>query len=532
MSALAVGKISEASGGFHGSLTDEDSFGIACSGIGDLDGDCVPDLVVGAERSNHGGPNRGTAWILFLDQEGSVTRQRELGFAGGVPLQDFDFFGRAVASLGDLDGDGIQDVAVGAYSDQDCGGGFGLSGCGAVWILFLNRDGSIKSHSKISSTQGGFTGQLDDSDAFGLALAAIGDLDQDGVVDIAVGALHDDDGPLGAIDTGAVWVLFLNADGTVKTHQKISSTQGGLAVLWNDFDQFGVSLGFLGDLDQDGAPELAVGATDGGQGSVTVLSLNPDGTVLRHQKIGLNEGGFQGDLQAYDVFGSAVCSAGDLDGDGVDELLVGAAGDSGGSFHGGVWLLYMNEDATVRRERKVASASNLSLDADDLLGIGLGSIDLDRDGELEVFVGAPGDDDGGLNHGALWRLELLEGSVRHSSTPPPQIRIPMRSDSGEGFLLRLEPRGEPDVGAIPFVQVRLAAPRFAAIGGSWLDAAVLLRGDPYQGVPADVPLPDDPRIVGLRLAARGVYVSSRGAGAGGAVVGADVRLVAECHGHR
>lgn len=425
-SAVPVGKISEVSGGFQGPLDAGDLFGIACSGIGDLDGDCVPDLVVGALTSGIAGATRGRAWGLFLEPDGTVARQRELGGVGVIPVRDFESFGRSALSLGDLDGDGIQDLAVGAPGDRDCGG---IDGCGAVWILFMNRDGSIKAHSKISATQGAFSGQLDDLDGFGLTQCTIGDLDQDGVVDLAVGALHDDDGPLGAIDTGAVWILFLNPDGTVKAHQKISATRGGLTLLLNDFDQFGVSVGFLGDLDQDGAPELAVGATAGGQGWVAVLSLNPDGTVLRQHKVGAGQGGFQGALNPYDVFGTALCPVGDLDTDGVDDLLVGAAGDPG-LWIGAIWLLYLNADGTVRRERKVVSSETLPLDLDDTLGLAITAIDVDRDGE-----------------------------------------------------------------------------------------------------PAEIPVPAGSEFGGVALRARGVYVDPR-AGAGSAVVGADVRLVAACHGHR
>ncbi|EOD13154.1 hypothetical protein EMIHUDRAFT_212898 [Emiliania huxleyi CCMP1516] len=79
-------------------------------------------------------------------------------------------------------------------------------------------------HQKISSTQGGFAGVLDDGDWFGHSVAFISDLDGDGVSDLAVGAIFDDDG---GPDRGAVYILFLNTDGTVKSHTKISDTQGG-----------------------------------------------------------------------------------------------------------------------------------------------------------------------------------------------------------------------------------------------------------------------------------------------------------------
>ncbi|MBI4468415.1 MAG: FG-GAP repeat protein, partial [Acidobacteria bacterium] len=77
----------------------------------------------------------------------------------------------------------------------------------------LAQVGTVKSFQKISSTEGGFTGTLNDTDIFGFASAAVGDLDGDGVIDLAVGAPSADDG---GNNRGAVWLLFLNPNGTVK----------------------------------------------------------------------------------------------------------------------------------------------------------------------------------------------------------------------------------------------------------------------------------------------------------------------------
>ncbi len=129
-------------------------------------------------------------------------------------------------------------------------------GPGAMWVLFLNTDGTVKAHQKISETEGGFTGSLDSGDAFGVRLGFLGDLDGDGVDDLSVGAGGDDDG---ASSSGAVWLLFLNPDGTVKAHQKISSTEGGFTGVI-DGSAFGKAGASLGDLDGDGVGDLAVGA--------------------------------------------------------------------------------------------------------------------------------------------------------------------------------------------------------------------------------------------------------------------------------
>ncbi|MCP3937739.1 MAG: hypothetical protein GY708_20500, partial [Actinomycetia bacterium] len=190
-----------------------------------------------------------------------ATEQKISDTVGGLTavLDDSDGFGNATASIGDLDGDGIVDIAVGAYADDDGG-----SGRGAVYVLFLNADGTVKAEQKISSTTGGLTGPLDDSDYFGRSVAAAGDLDGDGNLDIAVGAYSDDDG---GTARGAVYVLFLNTDGTVKAEQKISSTSGGLTGPLDNSDYFGPSVGGIGDLDGDGIADIAVGAfgdDDGG----------------------------------------------------------------------------------------------------------------------------------------------------------------------------------------------------------------------------------------------------------------------------
>ena len=336
-------KISDTQGGFTGMLDDGDVFGVAVASLGDLDGDGVGDLAVGARGDDDGGSAHGAVWILFLDTDGTVKSHQKIsdtkgGFTGA--LGNIAQFGTSVASLGDLDDDGVDDLAVGAPPARRRG-----SNIGNVWVLFLNPDGTVKAHQKISESEGGFTGNLDDDDDFGRSVALLGDLDGDGVGDLAVGANGDDDG---GFNRGAVWMLFLNTDGTVKSHQKISDTEGGFTGMLDNSDWFGKAVGGLGDLDGDGLTDLAVGAhldDDGGadRGAAWILFLNTDGTVKSHQKISDTEGGFTGTLDDEDRFGTSVASLGDLDGDGVGDLAVGARNDDdGGPDRGAVWVLFLD----------------------------------------------------------------------------------------------------------------------------------------------------------------------------------------------
>jgi hypothetical protein len=231
-------KISATAGGFGRGLDNSDEFGSSVAALGDLDGDGVPDLAVGAWLDDDGGSARGAVWVLFLHADGTVKAAQKIsatagGFSGVLDNQDV--FGWSVAALGDLDGDGVPDLAVGASGDDDGG-----SARGAVWVLFLHADGTVKAAQKISAPAGGFSGVLDTDDLFGSSVAALGDLDGDGVPDLAVGARLDDDG---GSNRGAVWVLFLQANGTVKAAQKISATAGGFGGVLDNSDVFGASGG-------------------------------------------------------------------------------------------------------------------------------------------------------------------------------------------------------------------------------------------------------------------------------------------------
>jgi hypothetical protein len=155
----------------------------------------------------------------------------------------------------------VPDIAAGACRDDDGG-----TNRGALYLLYLNRDGSVKEQHKISDTQGNFHGGLEDLDEFGRAIANLGDLDGNGVVDLAVGAIGDDDG--GVDQKGAVWILFMQADGTSCAEQKISDTQGNFQGIIAGGDLFGFALATLGDLDGDGVTDIAVGTPKDDDGGV------------------------------------------------------------------------------------------------------------------------------------------------------------------------------------------------------------------------------------------------------------------------
>jgi len=124
----------------------------------------------------------------------------ETGFFASKRIEPGEFaddpgnakFGWAVASVGDINGDGSMDVAVGAPLDS---------------MTYFGD-------TKISSTSGDLMGRMGDADRFGFALAGVGDLNGDDIPDLAVGAPGDD-------EQGVVWILFLRLDGSVMSHLKV-----------------------------------------------------------------------------------------------------------------------------------------------------------------------------------------------------------------------------------------------------------------------------------------------------------------------
>ncbi len=334
-------KISAIEGDFSGQISSQDRFGYSVCSIGDLNGDEIMDIAVGAPFDDDGGNNTGAIWILFLNQDGTVKNHQKISKYQGEfygDIEDNDFFGMSITDIGDFDNDGIRDIAVSASGDSD-GGGIKT---GALWFLYLNNDGTVKAYSKISATKGNFTGTLEPEDRFGRSCSVLGDIDEDGIVDIAVGAITDDDG---GYNRGAVWILFLNADGSVKTHNKISNTSGNFNANLNDDDQLGQSIAPLGDIDGDGIIEIAVSChndDDGGtnRGAIYIIHLNLGGTVKSFQKISNSEGGFEGELSNGDTYSSSISFMGDLNNDGNIELASGSPFDDDGGFDkGAVWIL-------------------------------------------------------------------------------------------------------------------------------------------------------------------------------------------------
>ena len=425
-------------------LTSGDSFGRGVCNVGDIDGDGVIDLLVGASSDADGTVpgtvvmNAGAAWLIFLQSDGTPRESvKYSNLTPGMPvLEAGDYFGKAVTGIGDLDGDGVRDIAVGAPGDDD-----GVTDHGAVYILFLNADGSIKARQKISATEGGFT-QLYSQSEFGRALSPLGDLDGDGVLDLAASRM-----PRASIKwwPGTVYVLFMNADGTVRARRAITLADVGLDYVLDN--RFGFSLStrdlngdgtmdlMSGDLTYDGYP--IDGATNPGCGAVFFITLDPNGQAIEGWRITGGEAGFNEILDPADHWGSGVDAPEiDFDGDGIYDLVVGRkrdddtspGGNTNGSSpfcpffatecldRGAAYILFMNSDGrTVRDFQKISDTEGnfpWVLDIDDRFGQSVDTLgDLNGDGFMEVAISARWDDDAAPGSGIVYICTISDGTI-------------------------------------------------------------------------------------------------------------------------
>ena len=282
-----------------------------------------------------------------------------------------------------------------------------FSGCTKTFSV------DVDSSQKISASAGNFANNLDNGDQFGQAIANLGDIESDGVIDLAVGAPYDDDN---GTDQGAVYILFMDDNGQVDLKQKISETEGSFNGALDGGDRFGFAVTGLGDLNRDGFTDIAVGAPgddDGGtdRGAVWILNLDAQGRVFNEQKISNDAGNLNETLDDADQFGSALATVGDLNGDGIVDLVVGVPGDDdGGTDRGALWILFMNNDGRVNGRQKISFNTgnfNGDLHDGDRFGSAITNMgDLDGNGISDLAVGAPGDDDGGTDRGAVWIITL------------------------------------------------------------------------------------------------------------------------------
>jgi FG-GAP repeat protein/VCBS repeat protein len=322
-------------GKFTGELTG-DLFGKSVAMLGDVDGDGVCDFAVG---SWHPTPTFEGGVYVYSGASRTLIRRID-------GLQSYEKMGYSLAALGDVDGDGVPDLAIGAPWWFEPGGWDGGRVC-----VYSGATGSLVWYQPSQGSQC----------MLGYSIANVGDVDGDGVDDFAAGAPNLDTGA--HIYAGAAYVF--------------SGKTGSILYTWigdEDLLGLGATVGFVGDADGDGTSDVAVTAGLGGmsgknRGRVYLYS-GKDGTLLQS---------WTGTIDSAS-FGRGLAPMGDLNGDGCADLAIGSWGASTDVF------LYSGKDGVLI---DTIHSGGVPQDA---FGQALANAgDLDGDGFPELVVGAPQD---------------------------------------------------------------------------------------------------------------------------------------------
>lgn len=395
--------------------TGYEHFGNSISGAGDVDGDGFDDILIGANWNDNNGTQSGKAY-LFLGS--SLSTNTSIGsnsadyiFEGAI---QYAHFGISVAGGGDVDGDGTDDILIGALKDSSS------SGSDGVVYLFLGSSLNSLSSSNgvgtttvsLSSVNHIFRGENSGDQASRVAFA--GDVDNDGKDDILIGAPYYNHGN------------YANAG---KSYLILGSSLPGISVFYlsqqadysffgeNSGDNAGYSVSSAGDVNNDGLDDILIGApynnyyySDAGKVYVILSSSFPASTSVMN--VSSANYFFTGEA-ADDNAGASVASAGDVDGDGYDDILIGARYNDGGGADAGKGYLVLGSAMVGGSWTHSLDFANYELvgdNADDQAGTYVAGVgDVNGDGYSNILISAENFDNGGVSNSEYGKASLFVG---------------------------------------------------------------------------------------------------------------------------
>jgi Ca2+-binding RTX toxin-like protein len=307
-----------------------DRSGRSVSAAGDVNGDGFDDIIIGANRADPNGERSGASYVVFGKEDGFSANLNlsTLNGTNGFQINGevaYDNSGFSVSAAGDVNGDGFDDLIIGAPYANPNG-----NNSGASYVVFGKEAGGLDANLDLSTLNGTNGFQINGEaagDLSGSSVSVAGDVNGDGFDDLIIGAWRAD---ANGRYSGASYVVFGKEAGGLDANLDLSTLDGTNGFQINGEaadDRSGFSVSAAGDVNGDGFDDIIIGAYKANPAGASYVVFGKAGGFSANLNLSTLDGtnGFRinGEV-AYDASGRSVSAAGDVNGDGFDDIIIGA----------------------------------------------------------------------------------------------------------------------------------------------------------------------------------------------------------------
>jgi VCBS repeat-containing protein len=392
----------------------DDNSGFSVSNAGDVNGDGLDDLIIGANVADPTTStlNAGRTYVVFgTTNNAAINLSAVAKGSGGFVLNGGalnDNSGNSVTSLGDVNGDGFDDLLVGArYADVSTTNATTAGDAGKAYVVYGKTNTTAVNLTAVEAGSGGYVIKgTNTSDHAGYSVSSAGDVNGDGIADMIVGARYAE---ASGANTGRSYVVFGQTGNAAVILSKVAAGTGGFVINGaSTSDYSGYAVSSAGDVNGDGFADLLIGAPDAditssalstGMAYVVFGKSTTSAVTLPSPTASTSTSGFviKG-ISKGDNAGWAVSSAGDVNGDGLADLLVGAPNadvSTSVTSSGKAYVVFgQTDNATINLAAVAAGTGGFVLNgpaASYQTGVSLSYAgDINGDGLADVIVGASG----------------------------------------------------------------------------------------------------------------------------------------------